>query len=71
MHMLVIAGMAVTLLGLAGLIWCIILATRVRKSGATEAEARARLRRVVGINLGAMGLSALGLALVVTGLLLG
>lgn len=70
MQALVWAGVAVTLAGLAGLIWCILLARRAKREGGTEAEMRAKLQRVVLINLGAMGLSALGLALVVFGLIL-
>lgn len=70
MQALVWAGVAVTLAGLAGLIWCILLARCAKREGGTEAEMRAKLQRVVLINLGAMGLSALGLALVVFGLIL-
>ncbi len=70
MQALVWAGVAVTLAGLAGLIWCILLARRAKREGGTETEMRAKLQRVVLINLGAMGLSALGLALVVFGLIL-
>ena len=71
MQALVWAGVALTLMGLAGLIWCILLARQAKKSGGSDAEMRAKLQRVVLINLGAMGLSALGLALVVFGLVLG
>lgn len=71
MQALVWAGVAVTLAGLAGLIWCIVLARRAKREGGSDAEMRAKLQRVVLINLGAMGLSALGLALVVFGLVLG
>lgn len=69
MQAMVWAGVAVTLAGLAGLIWCIQLARAARREGGTDAEVRAKLQRVVLINLGAMGLSALGLALVVFGLM--
>lgn len=68
MQAMVWAGVTLTLLGLVGLVWCIVLAMRARRAGGTEAEMRARLQRVVTLNLGAMGLSALGLGCVVFGL---
>jgi len=71
MQMLIWAGAALTLLGLVGLIYCILRATRAKRSGLDDAAMRAELQRVVTINLAAVGLSALGLAAVVTGILLG
>ena len=71
MQALVWAGVAVTVFGLAGLIWCIVLAMGAKRAGGSEAEVRAKLQRVVLINLAAMGLSAVGLMLVVLGLMLG
>lgn len=68
MQALVGIGVGLTLLGLAGLVWCIVLAVRAKRSGGSDAEIRARLQRVVLLNLGAMGLSALGLGAVVFGL---
>lgn len=68
MQAMVVAGVVLTLLGLAGLVWCIVLAVQARSAGGSAEEMRARLRRVVTLNLGAMGLSALGLACVVFGL---
>lgn len=68
MQAMVWAGVTLTLLGLVGLVWCIVLAMRARRAGGTAEEMRARLQRVVALNLGAMGLSALGLGCVVFGL---
>jgi len=65
------AGVAATVLGLAGLIWCIVLALRAKRVGGSEDQVRAKLQRVVLINLAAMGLSAMGLMLVVIGVMLG
>jgi uncharacterized membrane protein len=70
MQALIWAGAALTLIGLAGLAYCILRATRARRAGLEQAEMRAELQRVVAINMGALGLSALGLAMVVTGILL-
>lgn len=71
MQMLIWAGAALTLIGLGGLIYCILRATRAKRSGLDDTAMRAELQRVVTINLAAVGLSALGLAAVVTGILLG
>lgn len=71
MQALIWAGAALTVMGLAGLGYCILRATRAKRSGLDDAAMRAELQRVVAINLAAVGLSALGLAGVVAGILLG
>lgn len=71
MQFLVPIGAAMSLAGVAGLIWCILLAMKARRAGLSDADMRARLQRVVVLNMAALGVSALGLMLVVTGILLG
>ncbi|WP_128516625.1 hypothetical protein [Tabrizicola thermarum] len=71
MQALIWVGAALTLAGLAGLGYCILRASRAKRLGLDDAAMRAELQRVVAINLGAVGLSALGLAAVVAGVLLG
>lgn len=71
MQALIWAGAALTVTGLAGLGYCILRATRAKRSGLDDVAMRAELQRVVAINLAAVGLSALGLAGVVAGILLG
>lgn len=71
MQALIWAGAALTLVGLAGLGYCVLRAMRARRAGLDDAAMRAELQRVVAINMGAMGVSALGLAMVVVGILLG
>ncbi|MCR8726368.1 hypothetical protein [Frigidibacter sp. ROC022] len=70
MHPMLIIGVALTLIGLAVLIWCIIRAFGLRRMALPEPEARAALARLVPINLAALLLSAMGLILVVTGIVL-
>jgi len=70
MQALVWSGTLVSLLGLAGLVYCVMRALRVRRAGLPEEAARMELQRVVVINMGALALSALGLILVVLGTLL-
>jgi hypothetical protein len=64
------AGAALTLLGVAGLGWCIVLAMRARNSGLPDEQVKAQLQRVVAWNLGALALSGLGLMAVVVGVIL-
>jgi len=71
MQALIWAGAALTVAGLAGLGYCILRATRAKRSGLDDTAMRAELQKVVTINLAAVGLSALGLAAVVAGILLG
>ncbi|MBL4927276.1 hypothetical protein [Fuscibacter oryzae] len=70
MGLLIWIGAALTLAGIAGLVWCIVLAMRLRKAGLPDDALRARLQRVVMLNLGALGVSALGLMAVVMGIAL-
>jgi len=70
MPFLIPIGAALSLAGVAGLIWCIVRAVQARRAGLADADLRARLQRLVAVNLGALGVSALGLMLVVIGILL-
>jgi len=65
------AGAAMTLIGVGGLGYCVILAIRARRSDLEDAAMRASLQRVVVLNMAALGVSALGLMLVVLGIFLG
>jgi hypothetical protein len=70
MDWLIWIGAAVSLGGVAGLLRCIQLALRARKSGLDNTAMRARLQQIVTFNLAALGVSALGLMLVVMGIIL-
>jgi hypothetical protein len=70
MQALIWGGAVLTVIGLLGLGYCILRAVRAKRSGLDEAAMRAELQRVVTINLAAVGISALGLAAVVSGILL-
>ena len=71
MENLIWIGAAVTLLGLAGLVWCILKVARARRRGLDDAALKAEIQKVVAFNLGALLLSAIGLMMVVLGILLG
>ncbi|GFE66040.1 hypothetical protein [Litoreibacter roseus] len=70
MDLLITIGALVTLAGLGGLIWCIIKVTRAKKSGLDDAALRDVMQSTVALNLAALFMSAIGLAMVVTGIVL-
>ena len=63
-------GAALSLAGLAGLIWCIFRVARARRAGLSETELRAAVAAVLPLNLGSLCLSVIGLMLVVVGVIL-
>ena len=71
MEILIWLGAGLTLLGVLGLAWCIVLAMRARKSNLPDDQIKAALQRVVALNLGALAVSAIGLMAVVIGVILG
>ena len=68
---LIWGGAAVTLAGLALLVRCILRVSRAKKDHRDEAALRAALEAVVPWNLAALFLSAIGLMMVVIGIILG
>ncbi|HKL06702.1 MAG TPA: hypothetical protein VJ929_12920 [Roseovarius sp.] len=70
MEWLIWLGALVSLIGLAGLVWCIIKVWRARKAELDDDTLRAEIRKVVPLNTGALFLSVIGLMLVVVGILL-
>lgn len=65
---LVWSGAGLSLIGLLGLIWCIIRVARARRAGLSDDALRAVLQKVVPLNLGALCVSMLGLMLVIVGI---
>lgn len=63
-------GIAMTVAGLVGIVWCIIEVRRARKAGLDNDAMQAVIKKVVIVNLAAFGVSALGLGAVVAGLIL-
>jgi multisubunit Na+/H+ antiporter MnhG subunit len=70
MDWLIWIGSAFSLGGVLGLVRCIQLATRARRAGLDEAAMRARLQQIVTYNLAALGVSTLGLMMVILGIFL-
>ena len=71
MDMLIWAGALVSLIGVAGLIYCVFQATRARRDTTDDAALKARLQALVAMNMAALAISAIGLMMVVIGILLG
>lgn len=70
MTALVVLGIAMVAAGLAGLGHCIRTGYAIRREKPDPEAARARLQRLVAVNLASVAGAALGLALVVVGLTL-
>ena len=70
-QILIWTGAGVSLIGLAGLIWCIVKVGRARRAQLDDASMRKVLSRALPLNLGALFLSVIGLMLVIVGIVLG
>ncbi|MEM8655564.1 MAG: hypothetical protein AAGF36_12545 [Pseudomonadota bacterium] len=68
---LVWGGAALSVVGLIGLVWCIIRVWRARAAGLDDAAMRAVMARVLPLNLAALFLSIIGLMLVIVGIFMG
>lgn len=71
MEWLIWLGAAISLAGVMGLVWCVVMALQARRAKLPDDQLRARLQKAVILNMAAFGLSALGLMMVITGILLG
>ena len=67
---LVPIGTVITVAGLGLLGYCIFAVMRARKVNLSDEEMKARLQKLVAINLGALALTGIGLMCVVVGIFL-
>ena len=70
MEVLIPIGALASLLGLIGLGYCIFSGIRIKRSGADLKSVAPQLQKLISINFASVGLSALGLMMVVVGILL-
>ena len=70
MEILIWIGSILSLLGLVGLLWCIKTVLRAKKAAISDEELRMSLQNVVPFNMAALFLSAIGLMLVILGIML-
>lgn len=68
--MLIWGGATLSLVGLVGLIWCIIFVARARRAKLSEEDLRDKLKKALPLNLGSLFLSVIGLMLVILGIFL-
>ena len=70
MELLIWIGSILSLLGLFGLFWCIKTVLKAKKLATSDEELRRSLQKVVPLNMAALFLSAIGLMLVILGIML-
>ncbi len=70
MSYLVIIGSVFAFLGIAGLLGCAWVAWQAKQAEHDEAAIRQRLRRLFAWHAGSLALAALGLMIVIVGLIL-
>ena len=67
---MIITGAIITILGLLGLFYCILKAFKERRAGLKGQELANQLKELVLVNLVSLFLSAIGLGLVIFGILI-
>tara|TARA_B100001173_G_C15828415_1_gene479317 strand:- start:5 stop:217 length:213 start_codon:yes stop_codon:yes gene_type:complete len=70
MEILIWIGSILSILGLIGLLWCIKTVIKAKKLANSDEELRTSLQKVVPLNMAALFLSAIGLMLVILGIIL-
>lgn len=61
-------GAAISLLGLVGLVWCILKVSRAKRAKLDDDAMRDVLKSALPMNLGALFLSVIGLMMVIVGI---
>lgn len=69
MEFLVIIGAIISIVGLVGLLVCILKAAKAKREGGTVEEMNAKLEPLIPLNLGSLFLSIVGLICVVIGVM--
>jgi hypothetical protein len=69
MRILVPLGIVLTAAGLAGLAYCILEGLRMRRANLPAEAIHARLHQLLAINLASVGGAAIGLGMLLVGLL--
>ena len=70
MEILIWIGSILSILGLIGLLWCIKTVIKAKKLANSDEELRTSLQKVIPLNMAALFLSAIGLMLVILGIML-
>ena len=70
MELLIWIGSLLSILGLVGLFWCIKTVLTAKKNATSDEQLRDSLQKIVPLNMAALFLSAIGLMLVILGIIL-
>ena len=70
MELLILIGSILSILGLFGLFWCIKTVLKAKKRATSDEELRSSLQKAVPLNMASLFLSAIGLMLVILGIML-
>lgn len=71
MELLVGLGAVISVIGLIGIVWSVVLVRRAKTAARDDADLRARVQKALPLNLGAFFLSVIGLMCVAVGVFLG
>jgi hypothetical protein len=71
MEIVVWIGAAMSVIGLIGIGYSVVMVTRAKRANLSDSDMRARLAKVLPVNLGALFVSVLGLMTVAVGIMLG
>jgi hypothetical protein len=63
-------GAALSVVGLIGIVYSIFAVARAKRAGLSDEELRARITKVLPVNLGALFISVIGLMAVIVGVML-
>ena len=70
MELLIWIGSILSILGLVGVFWCIKIVLKAKKLATSDEKLRSSLKKAVPLNMAALFLSAIGLMLVILGIML-
>ncbi|MDE0984353.1 MAG: hypothetical protein OSA52_06805 [Yoonia sp.] len=70
MGMLIWIGAALSVLGVIGIVASIVMVARAKKAKLDDAEMRARISKILPVNMGALFVSMIGLMMVIVGIVL-
>ncbi len=70
MELLIWIGSILSIFGLVGLCWCIKTVLKAKKLATSDDELRSSLQKAVPLNMASLFLSAIGLMLVILGIML-
>ena len=68
MDVLIWTGAAVSILGLIGVVYCIVRVMSARKSSLTDEQLKVILQKVLPLNMAALFISVIGLMMVILGI---